>query len=174
MAEPFNLTQLIRQVLDETDLAEPTAIAEKVAAMVPPKHRLAALQQALPTFVRVTVTRNRGPMAQAAARQTGRTQSARSAKVAAIRQAAPAWKRALRERIHVGRGRWELLGKCSYDELMFAVTERRHIAAQVNGAADRYEKVAVAVSEYGVSTPEDLPESVLAELFPSDDEEAAA
>lgn len=169
----FDLTALVRKVMDETDLADPADIAAKVVQRVPAKDRLAALQQAMPTFVRVTVTRNRGPMA-ATSRRIGRKQAGRSAKVAAIRAAAPVWKRALRERLHVGRGQWLLLGECSYDHLMFAVAERREMALRNTASADRYEKVASALTEYGVETVQELPESVLAELFPSDDQEEAA
>lgn len=181
MAEQFNLTELVRKVMDETDIADPGALAAKVAEQIPARQRVAALHQALPNFVRVTIGRSRGPHAHTnnghgpAGGPAGRTQAARSAKVTAIRNAAPVWKRALRERIHVGNRRWAMVGKCSYEELMYAVTERRRIAAQIGDSADRYEKVALALVEYGVETPEQLPESVLADLFPSnDDEEEAA
>lgn len=171
----FHLGALVRQVMDETDIADPHELAAKVAEMVPARLRLEALRQALPTFVRVRVTQDRGShTVSPSARGSGNTNSGRSSKVAAIRAAAPAWKKALRERLNVGDRVWRFLGECTIENLRFAAVQRRQMALHNSEAAGRYDRIADALETHSVETVQQLPEPVLAELFPSGDGEAAA
>jgi len=90
-------------------------------------------------------------------------QSARSAKVAAIRAAAPKW---LEDRYCVGSGDddWKFLGDCGFADLMFAATQRREQAARTSAAAERLEGLAELVRSHGVDRVRDLPEAVLASV----------
>lgn len=86
-----------------------------------------------------------------------------SAKVAAIRAAAPKW---LGERLNTGAdaGEWKRIGDCTFTDLMFAVSQRREQAARTSAAADRYERLAELVQAHGVELVRDLPESVLSQV----------
>lgn len=87
----------------------------------------------------------------------------RSAKVAAIRAAAPKW---LEDRYCVGAGDgdWKFLGDCGFADLMFAAGQRREQAARTSAVAGRLEGLAELVRVHGVERVRDLPVSVLAEV----------
>lgn len=161
----FSLRAEIKKVVDETDLTDPRDIAAKVAENVPAKLLRDALAQALPELVRVELTRARsGQPAPTAAPAN------RSSKVAAIRDA---WRRHLRDRIHVGRGVWQMLADCTAENLRVAADERRQNAAANLAAADRFDRYAAALEEHKVARFADLPESVQAELLGAEEAGAA-
>lgn len=157
MSTDFNIRREIRSIIDGTDLASPAEIAAKVAENIPDNLLREVVAQLLPELVRVELTRVR--------MVTPPNQSARSAKVTAIRRAAEGWRRALRDRIHVGRGEWRLLADCSAEHLRFAAQERQQQAAQSLAAADRYAAIADACEQHKVTRTADLPEPVLAALL---------
>jgi hypothetical protein len=154
----FSLRALVRNVLDETDLTSPDEIAEKVAASIPKDQLRAVLAMTLRDFVRVEMTRVRS-----AGQNDDKAQprpANRSAKVTAIRDAAPKW---MRERVYVGTT-WKLLAECTYDNLMFLVADRSALAAQNSAAADRYQKIADAVKRARVACVADLSKAAITRL----------
>src|SRR5688572_9456756 len=132
----FNLKHEIKKVIDSTDLANPHDIAAKVAESIPAKLLRVALAQALPELVRVELGRAR---THAVPQPT--TASNRSSKVTGIREA---WRRHLRDRVHVGRGIWQMLADCTAENFRAAAEERRANAAANLAAADRYDGYAEA------------------------------
>jgi hypothetical protein len=153
----FSLRALVRNVLDETDLTSPDEIAEKVAASIPKEQLRAVLALTLRDFVRIEMTRSRS------AGQNDEKQprpANRSAKVSAIRDAAPKW---MRERVYVGTT-WKLLAECTYDNLMFLVADRSALAAQNQAAAERYQKIADAVKRARVACVADLSKAAITRL----------
>lgn len=160
----FNLKVEIKKIIDTTDLADPRDIAVKVAESIPAKLLREALAQALPELVRVELGRVRqyNP-----APTTGPN---RSSKVTAIRDA---WRRHLRDRIHIGRGVWQMLADCTAENFRAAAEERRVNAARSLALADRYDRYAEACETHGVDRFADLPESVQAELLADVDASAA-
>lgn len=149
------LRHLVHSVLEQTDLASPEEVAAAVARGVPAKRVRAVLVEALTAYVRTTMQQRRAHNPILADEQ--RTQSARSSKVAAIRDS---WASALRDRVHVSDG-WKLLGECTFEDLMFAAAERREHAARNLAKADQFEALASRLESAGVETVADLPESAL-------------
>lgn len=163
----WSLRREIRSVVDGTDLASPVEIAAKVAENIPINLLRETLEQVLPDFVRVELSRIRMSYAQ----PPTASQPNRSSKVAAIREAAPMWRDALRQRLSVGDGQWLLLGDCSIKHLRFAADRRRWHAARNVSAAALYESLAAACETHGARRVSELPESVLSATF---DREVAA
>lgn len=154
----LDLAALVRAVINETDLTDPYDIGQKVAEQVPSKQLRPALAVAVSYMARTQFGRDRGralaPVASAA-------NPTRSAKVAAFRENAEAWRKALHIRIHIGDGNRLLLADCSYDHLMFAAGERRQHAAQNIAAAEVYESLADQLRRLKVTRVADLPDAVL-------------
>jgi hypothetical protein len=159
----FSLIALIRQVIDETDLASPSDLADKVAEMVPPLQVRAALAEALPHLVRIELGRQRTTTAAGPARRAPN----RSSKVTALRGYADAWRLRLRDRLHVGQGKdaWKVLADCNATDFRFAADERRTFASGALAAASELEGFAVALEAHGKDRFADLPDSVQAELL---------
>lgn len=166
----FNLRALVREVADASGDADPGLLAEAVYKRIAAKERPAALREALRHYVRLTVAMERtaSPSTQEQPEGTGKP-GTRSWKRDGIRAG---WRRYLRTRLHT-EGGWKFLGDCGFDDLMFAATERREIAAATLSAADRYEALAKLCADHGVSRVADLPDSVL-DAIESDDEGEAA
>lgn len=164
MTVDFDIRQAVRAVIDETDLASPDEIADKVVGNVPTSQLRRVVRVLLRDFVRIELHSGRQPAPPPPVGQ--------SSKVTAIRDAAPRWAAMLRQRVHVGNSEWKFLAECSYENLMFLATERRQNAARNLKAANGYEVLAKALTTHGVSRVEDLPTSVVASLV--EDDEAAA
>jgi hypothetical protein len=163
----FHLRHLVRDVLATSTLTTPKDIAEEVRRRIKPGQRDQALAQCLPEYVREEVTRQRTITTGATersgaggevARPGGR---ARSAKVAAVRGY---WQSQLRQRIHIGRGEWRMLGDCTFTDLMYAAQERRQHAERNLAAAEEFERYAQAVQAHRVERLRDLPGAALADL----------
>jgi hypothetical protein len=103
------------------------------------------------------------PGAFASPRLTQSAKRARSAKVAAIRDAAPKW---LRDRLNTGGDprEWKRVGDCTFSDLMFAAAQRREQAARTSAAAERLEALAELLRAHKVELVRDLPQSVLVEM----------
>lgn len=84
----------------------------------------------------------------------------RSAKVAAYQEMGLRW---LDDRLYTSHDprSWKSVGDCGYDDLMFAVAQRREQAARTTAKADEIERMAELVQRHGVRRVRDLPESVL-------------
>lgn len=149
MAE-FNLREAVESVLESGELASPEAVAAQVVSNLGARQVRAALEQALPGFVRTQMQNRRASNTILAGSANA---PARSSKVAGIRDA---WANALRDRVHVDGG-WKLLGECSYADLMFAAQERRSHAARNLAKADQFESLAARLESAGAATVADLP-----------------
>lgn len=150
----FDIRATVRAVMDETDLTSPEEIAAKVAESVPQRELRRVLATVLREYVRVEIGRAR----MTTSRPEPEVKPSRSAKVTAIRGAAPRW---LRERVFVGDSTWLLLGECTYDNLKFLESERQVNAARSAAAAERYGRLAGLVKRHKVSRVADLPRRVL-------------
>lgn len=147
----FILRQLVRDVLRDTDKADPGEVAGEVMARIPRGMVRAALSQALRLYVRQVISETRigrtGP-------QSTVTPLNRSAKVTAIRDG---WQKRLRDRVHVGSGEWKFLADCTYDDLLAAATERRELAERNQAWARQYDAWARLLTEHDAATFGDLP-----------------
>jgi hypothetical protein len=161
MSSNFDLRAAVAKVLDTSDLAEPDEIASKVAENVAARDLRSALALALVPYVRIQMDNSRrSNVILNGDSDVQRKQSARSPKVAAIRDA---WAAALRDRVHVSDG-WKLLGDCTYEDLLFAAEERREKARQNVARAERFEWLAERLQANGVARVADLPKNDLREL----------
>lgn len=151
----FDLRAAVNDVLDTTSLTDPVAIAAKVAENVPTRQLRVALAEALVSFVANVNQRRRmnNPLLGGAPQ----VRSGRSTKVAGI---ATWWAAALRDRVHVDGGH-KFLGDCTFDDLMFAASERRQQARLNEAKADQYEALAKLLREHGVDRVADLPPSAV-------------
>jgi hypothetical protein len=168
----FSLIATVRAVIEETDLASPVEIADKVIEMVPRAAVRAALVEALPYVVQAELSRQPRSAGPQAATETVRRIQNPSAKVRAIRQHAEEWRARLRHRISVGGGEWKFLADCTATDFRTAATRRRAHAAGALANAVEFEAYAAALDEHKVSRFADLPEDVQAALLGA--EESAA
>lgn len=149
----FTLRGLIREVLDSTELADPTEVADEVYRRIPDGAHGRALGEALRTFVRVEMG-------------SGRTvpdkptvpPGASSKKVARIRAQFQAQ---LQQRVFTGAG-WKLLRDCTKKDLLFLANDRRRIANENVSVAEQYERLATVV---GKGTVGDLDNAILADTL---------
>lgn len=145
----FILRQLVRDILAETDAADPGEIAGQVMARIPPRMIRVALSQALRLYVRQVISETR-----TAHPPVAPTAINRSAKVAAIRDG---WQKRLRDRVHVGGSEWKFLADCTYEDLIAAASERRQMADRNNAWARTYDAWARLLTEHNVTTFGELP-----------------
>ena len=145
----LNLRQMVRDVLDETDLADPSEVAEKVFSGLRRSDYGAALQQTLRQFTRVVMTEARAAGGPAMPQPT----ATKSWKVEGVRDQ---WVQQMNARIHTDSG-WKMLRDCTRDDLLFAAADRRRIAKENLATADRYELLANLMAEHGAETVNDLP-----------------
>ncbi len=163
----FSLRQLVREVAETTNLADPGEIADEVAGRVPDEHLRAAFTEMLRGFVRGVLGDERTFPRLPQPRETPEVPIrpvARSRKVAGIRAA---WAKVLAERVHVGpdASDWKLFGDCTTDDLDFMAQEREQIAEANHVKAEQYRKVRKLLVEHSVDTVRDLPEKVLNDAF---------
>jgi hypothetical protein len=170
-ATAFNLRSLIREVLDESVLADPGGVAKEVSKRVPDDHLRDAFEEMLRTYVTNTITGGRtlfpkpvnGAFHEVPVPQVGGKSRAvgRSKKVEGIREA---WREVLRQRINIGPAPedWKFLGDCDTEDLAFAETARRELAARNLANADQLKGLRDLLAEHGVEHVRDLPDSVLA------------
>jgi hypothetical protein len=176
LTDPHALADEILDRIDDADLRP--ALGQVLASMVREeirerrnRHSLALPAPAVRRTPPVTsaprltlhtqsevMTEPPGPVPRPMVKPTPRP--ARSAKVAAIRAAAPKW---LEDRYCVGGGDddWKFLGDCGFTDLMFAAGQRREQAARTSAVAERLEGLAELVRTHGVERVRDLPASVL-------------
>lgn len=60
---------------------------------------------------------------------------------------------------------WKFLGKCDRDNCLTMASNRHRKAAEVVAEAERFERIAEALEEHGVTLVEDLPREVLEGLL---------
>jgi hypothetical protein len=151
----FDLRRSIRAIVEETDLASPEEITEKLAGQIPARDLRAVVTVLLRDYVRVELSRLR--MGAHGGDNPDATTN-RSAKVAAIRAAAPRW---LRDRVFVGGSEWKLLGDCTADNLSYLQQERRDNAARSLAAAEFFASLEKLVRRHKVARVSDLPPRAL-------------
>lgn len=161
----FDIRKAVHAVMAETDLTSPEEIAAKVAEDVPAKALRAVLARVLRTYVRIELGISRmptmhvpdpaNPVSSPNIRTPG---SARSAKVRAIREAAPGW---LRDRVYIGNHIWKMIGDCTYENLRYLESERVDNAERSRAAAARYGRLADLVKKHKAARVADLPAHVL-------------
>lgn len=162
MADDFDLRALVREVCDTSMVADPTTITKEVAKRIDKHDRAEALEQALPVFVYHAITRARGHVATQFAETTRPTRPTTSRKVAGIRET---WRRMLRDQIAVGPSSsdWKFLGQCTCEDLAYAAQVREDNARRNAERAAWLRNLAELLATHGVTTVEELPESVLSE-----------
>lgn len=121
-----------------------------------PERLRTALAELLPDYVGTRI-------------RDGRADRARSAGRAVVgngkRRAILAWhERFLADQLHVADG-YRRMAKCTFDDLMFAASERRTQAASTMATADGYERLANALHDYDAKTVEALPAAVVRAAF---------
>lgn len=151
----FDLRALVIAVAESSDVAEPKALTDEVLRRIPARHRLAALETALPAYVSQAISNGQRNF-----RQLGSVPG-RSWKTEGARAFA---QRFLHARIDVssaGTGEWKLIGDCAVEDCLGAAALRRAMAAANVAQAERLEKLGALLDEYGAETVADLPEPVL-------------
>jgi hypothetical protein len=159
----FDLRKTVNDFLDATDLTDFREMAAALTKSLPARELRPALTEALAGYIANANHHRRSHNVILCADAAPRTAQpvTRSPKVAAI----AAWhQRALRDLVHVGKGDNKPLGDCTYDDLMFAATERREIARLTTVKADRYEWLAKQLHAHNVDRVADLPSDVLTDM----------
>lgn len=159
----FSLVAIVRTIIEETDLASPREISDKAVEMVPDSMLVRALVEAMPYVVQAELSRQ--PHGSMATGDAPARAANTSAKVAAIRQYADAWRGKLHHRISVGGGEWKFLADCAAVDFRTAANRRRAHAAGAIASAVEFESYAAACEQHKVSRFADLPESVQRELL---------
>lgn len=158
----FSLAALIREVSAASISADPGVIAQEVEHRIPVEHIEDALRETLRSYVKEVgrTTALTFPAEGGKPAPCGKP-NGQSWKRNGIREG---WRAHLRARVHVGPdpSDWKLLGQCGYDDLMFAVEERRTIAARTAARADHMEELARLLRLHGVAQVSDLPDDALA------------
>lgn len=162
MTDALNLRALVREILAETDEADPGAIARTVMGRIPTDKQGEALIQTLRLFVRQIISENRITRPQGVTHIGAARSAGRSWKGAALREA---WREKTRDRLHVGHGEWKQLRDCTYADLMSAAAERQDHAERNAAWAQRYRHYALALSNAGVDTFGELPTATQADLL---------
>jgi hypothetical protein len=168
-ATAFSLRSLVRDVMDTSALADPGALAKEVLRRVPDEHLREAFEEMLRTYVQNTITGRRNLIPSAALQESlpqgGRSRPVgRSGKVAGIREA---WRAVLKERINIGPASddWKFLADCNSEDLAFAETARRDLAARNVANADQLQGLRELLAEHGKHRVCDIADSVLAAYF---------
>lgn len=169
----FDIRHLIREVLRSSTMADPGDVADEVMRRIPKSMVRTALVQVLRDAVRNVMGAERAKSSGAQHAHESQPDLPvadpevytpptpnRSFKVSAIRDG---WQKRLTDRIHVGDTArdWKLLKFCTYEDLLFAATERRGIADSNAAMARQYDSWARLMTEHDVATFGDLPAEAL-------------
>jgi len=152
----FSLRARIREVMDGSATADPKAIADEVLARINTRDAMAALEQALPSYVRIFVGETRR---HAVASTGGR----RSWKAEGARDYAAEFLRRQEDVVGDGTG-WKFIAECDAEDMRAVAMKRRQQAADLVDTAAWYEKIAGLLDEHSAATVGALPEPVLLAL----------
>lgn len=173
-ARIFALRALVRRVLDESSAPDPGSIAALVLEQISEKNLRAALAVTLPDYVRHVMGSERQvsfgfpPSAPETVQTPVQTQETNApayhSRRTSLRQS---YSREMRQRLHVGPTAkdYKMFGLCGIPDLTFAVAERRDTAARTLAMAEWYGQVIERPEKHDVACVQELPPSVLAELF---------
>lgn len=129
----LNLRAIVREVLNDTDLTEPTDVAEETFRRLTRGQYAPALRQTLRQFVRLVMTHQMAAI--------GGTGHVPSSKVEGIREALGGF----RAYYSTADG-WKHIRSCTRDDLLYAAAERREQAERNIAEAERLEKLAGRLS----------------------------
>lgn len=149
----FNLRDLAKQVLAESNASDPGALTDELLDRIPADLRIEALRQCLRSFMLQTITQQRmaNPISPSANMPS---KAPKSWKVRAIREG---WQRALENRMHVAEGQWKKLRDCTHEDLMFAASQRQQMADRNAAIARSLHGLAALLTEHQAATVNDLP-----------------
>lgn len=151
----FDLRKLVRDVCENSTVADPAALAKEVNQQIKRTERDAALEAALPLFVQNILgqLRMRSHRPVPVIPQPSR-------KVQGIRET---WRRMLRDRINVGPdvSDWKFLADCTAEDLDYAASIREEHARRNAARAEQYRQLAELLEEHGVDTVGELPDGTL-------------
>lgn len=151
----FDLRKLVRDVCENSTVADPAALAKEVDRRIKRQERDSALEACLPLYVQ----RELGQMRMATHRPAPATPQS-SRKVQGIRET---WRRMLRDRINVGPdvADWKFLADCTAEDLAYAASIREEHARRNAARAEQYRQIAELLEEHGVDTVGELPDTTL-------------
>lgn len=164
----IDIQTVVRHIIDSTTLADPGDIAAKVCESLPDAQLREVLTVALRAYVRDQLAQHRWRTAVAASVPTleapvgslSSNPTARSERVTAIRDAAPAW---LRARV-CAAGEWLLLGDCTPIHLAALDRDLHRQASRLECKREKYRHLLELCEQYAVSHVSDLPVEVLASV----------
>lgn len=165
----FDLRKATHAVMDETDLSSPDEVADKVMAMIPTGRVRAILRQLLRDWVRVEFGRRRmaspspirsaspSPAPSLNGRKPKQTANP-SAKVRAIREAAPRW---LRDRVFVGNHNYKLVQDCTLLDVQFLRAATKERIGREQSTERKWAWAEAEMVRHRVARLGDLPVTVL-------------
>ena len=172
--EKFNVSVLMRQIIESSAADTPEELADEVITAIPEVH----YREALLALLRGAIVRTMAAMRSALPSATDKAtqavvdhangtksephkNSANSAKVASIRT----WASRLSIRIFTNENSWKRLADCTFDDLVAAATLRQQQATAMVQRAEEFEAFAALVKEYEVDSFGALPEDVLEKVL---------
>lgn len=178
MSDMFDLNALVKDVCDTSSLTNDDELTKEVLSRIAPADERAALEEALPVYVRRFVSRDHRPLS--APQSSATDQSScdthnsvvgggavpfRSRKVSAIRSWAQQWEDQKKARMNVGHKQRKFWGDCTLDDLAFISKQNRKLAAANIVNADYQDLVAGLMRKYDAETVGDLPQDAVRELM---------
>jgi hypothetical protein len=139
------IDELFHKTREETDLSDPTEIAEMVDKQLTARERRELFPLLLRRYIVGKLTRERtsGQGGDDTQSRTAGRHPTVGKRVKAIRETA--WAKELRVSEFVGNGLWIPLADCGPTELDFIAANRRRDAARYTARAERYAKLAEAL-----------------------------
>jgi hypothetical protein len=174
--DDFNLTDIIREVVDTASDLNLDKLVAEVAQQIKPEDRDEALRQALGPAIDRFITKYRRHTAirtdnnrtaegtEGVVREL-RARPNRSAKVDSIRQYGEYWRKALEKPYAVAPGVRKRLADLTRDDLLFNIQTREEAARRTAAKALQLRGLLDLVTRHGVARVGDLPEAVLAETL---------
>ena len=160
----FSVFDTIREVLDESDVADPKMLAKLVLAEIPKSQTMEALEQVLPTVLTQFASRGRlSPPRHA--QDYADSSDGPSRRVASIREG---WRNVLHARMAVGNGQYKLLRDCTAIDLETMAKVNDTHAEQNAAAARRKRRIATRMTELDVKVVGELPDNELEALLCGD------
>ena len=145
---PSSLHSVVVAVLAESELSDPRAVAELVAAATPDDLIRDFYADAVVSEVRAVMGAQRNRAMSKA------LNSSRSPKLAQRRDW---WQEMLSSAVHVGGGAWITIGECGAEELSYCASERRTHAARELARAESFDQLRALLRRHKVERVEDLP-----------------
>ncbi len=161
----MNVQDRVRQLLDNTDLSDPHAIAEKILGEMKGAKAREALAECLPHYVRLIIGKDRSsfaadrldPAREATDAQSSSAGSSRSARWEAAG-------RVFRRREFVN-GRWDQLGNLTVDEVTWLAEDRYRKAKDLTSKGDEYAALRDRMVSRGAMRVRDMPEADVGEIL---------